>query len=126
MDKQHQKSLKRGFKWQIRRGFNDSRITFSGIFSGFDLLLLISYNICNIYTYNFYKKYLSIYFKKNHKRQIANAESGYCLYIANKNDRRNQVLQKPEAAVQRCSYEKMFRKYAAKLQDNTHAEVRFQ
>ena len=32
----------------------------------------------------------------------------------------------PEAAVQRCSWEKVLWKYAANLQENTHAEVRFQ
>ena len=32
----------------------------------------------------------------------------------------------PEAAVQRCSEEKMFWKYAAILQENTHVEVWFQ
>ena len=32
----------------------------------------------------------------------------------------------PEAAIQRCSYEKVFWKYAANLQENTHAEMRFQ
>ena len=31
----------------------------------------------------------------------------------------------PEAAIQWCSYEKLFRKYAANLQKNTHAEVKF-
>ena len=31
-----------------------------------------------------------------------------------------------EAAVQRCSYEKVFWKYAANLQENTHAKVWFQ
>ena len=31
-----------------------------------------------------------------------------------------------EAAVQRCSLEKVFWKYAANLQKNTHAEMRFQ
>ena len=31
-----------------------------------------------------------------------------------------------EAAIQRCSAEKVFWKYAAKLQENIHAEVRFQ
>ena len=31
-----------------------------------------------------------------------------------------------EAATQRCSWEKVFWKYAANLQENTHAEVRFQ
>ena len=30
-----------------------------------------------------------------------------------------------EAAVKGCSYEKVFRNYAANLQENTHAEVRF-
>ena len=30
------------------------------------------------------------------------------------------------AAVQRCSYEKVFRKYAANLQENSHAKVWFQ
>ena len=30
-----------------------------------------------------------------------------------------------EAALHRCSYKKMFWKYAASLQDNTHAEVWF-
>ena len=29
----------------------------------------------------------------------------------------------PEAATQRCSYEKVFRKYVANLQEDTHAEV---
>ena len=32
----------------------------------------------------------------------------------------------PEAAVQRHSQEKVFRKYAANLQENAHADVRFQ
>ena len=31
-----------------------------------------------------------------------------------------------KAAIQRCSYEKVFWKYAANLQDNTHAEIWFQ
>ena len=31
----------------------------------------------------------------------------------------------PEAATQRCIYEKVFWKYATNLQENTHAEVRF-
>ena len=35
-------------------------------------------------------------------------------------------LKIPEAAIHRCSYEKVFRKYAANLQENTHAEVGFQ
>ena len=32
----------------------------------------------------------------------------------------------PEAATQRCSKEKVFWKFAANLQENTHAEVWFQ
>ena len=36
------------------------------------------------------------------------------------------VLLDSQAAVQRCSQEKVFWKYAANLQENTHAEVRFQ
>ena len=31
-----------------------------------------------------------------------------------------------EAALQRCSYEKVFWKYVADLQESTHTEVRFQ
>ena len=31
-----------------------------------------------------------------------------------------------EAAIQRCSYEKVFWKYIANLQENIHTEVRFQ
>ena len=31
----------------------------------------------------------------------------------------------PEVAVQRCSWEKVFRKYAANLQENTHVELWF-
>ena len=31
-----------------------------------------------------------------------------------------------EAALQRCSYEKVFWKYAANLQENTHVEMQFQ
>ena len=31
-----------------------------------------------------------------------------------------------EAAIQRCSYKKVSRKYEANLQENTYAEVRFQ
>ena len=31
-----------------------------------------------------------------------------------------------EAALQRCFWKKMIRKYAANLQENTHAELRFQ
>ena len=37
-----------------------------------------------------------------------------------------QNLPNTEAAVQRSSWEKMLQKYAANLQENTHAEVRFQ
>ena len=37
-----------------------------------------------------------------------------------------QAQDYPEAAIQRCSYEKVFWKYAENLQDNTHAEVWFQ
>ena len=36
------------------------------------------------------------------------------------------IFLKLEAALQRCSYKKMFWKYAANLQENTHAEVWFQ
>ena len=35
-------------------------------------------------------------------------------------------MEKIEAVTQRCSYEKVLWKYAANLQENTHAEVRFQ
>ena len=35
-------------------------------------------------------------------------------------------MEVPEATIQRCSYEKVFWKYAVSLQENTHAEVRFQ
>ena len=35
-------------------------------------------------------------------------------------------LQQSEAAIQTCSKEKVFLKYAENLQENTHAEVRFQ
>ena len=35
-------------------------------------------------------------------------------------------LTSTEAVIQRCSYEKLFWKYAANLQENTHAELRFQ
>ena len=31
-----------------------------------------------------------------------------------------------EVEIQKCSYEKVFLKYAANLQENTHAEKRFQ
>ena len=30
-----------------------------------------------------------------------------------------------ETAIQKCCYEKVFRKYAANLQQNTHVDVRF-
>ena len=36
------------------------------------------------------------------------------------------TLKGTEAAIQRCSVEKVFWKYAANLQENNHAEVRFQ
>ena len=36
-----------------------------------------------------------------------------------------KVIAKSEAATQRCSQEKVFWKYAANLQENTHAEVWF-
>ena len=36
------------------------------------------------------------------------------------------LMAEPEAAIQRCSFEKVFLKYAVNLQENTHAEVRFQ
>ena len=36
------------------------------------------------------------------------------------------LFQLKEAATQRCSLEKLFEKYAANLQENTHNEVRFQ
>ena len=44
--------------------------------------------------------------------------------IPNQNSRKEVFF--PEAALQRCSWEKMFWKYAADLQENTHAEVWFQ
>ena len=34
-------------------------------------------------------------------------------------------IQNSEVAVRRCSYEKVFWKYVANLQKNTHAEVRY-
>ena len=37
-----------------------------------------------------------------------------------------ETLHSSEAAIQRCSYEKVFWKYAANLQENTHDEVWFQ
>ena len=37
-----------------------------------------------------------------------------------------EYLFKTEAVTLRCSYEKVFWKYAANLQENTHAEVWFQ
>ena len=37
--------------------------------------------------HNFYKKCLYQFTLKNHKSQIANAESVYSLYISNKNNR---------------------------------------
>ena len=38
----------------------------------------------------------------------------------------NQITLDSEAAIQRFSWEKLFRKYAANLQEKTHGEVRFQ
>ena len=38
----------------------------------------------------------------------------------------SRYSQSTEAAIQRCSYEKVFWKYAANSQENTHAEVWFQ
>ena len=38
----------------------------------------------------------------------------------------SQTMKLWEAATQRCSYKKVFWKYAANLQEDTHAEVRFQ
>ena len=35
-------------------------------------------------------------------------------------------MESAEAATQRCSQEKVFWKYAANLQENTHAELWFQ
>ena len=35
-------------------------------------------------------------------------------------------MKSTEATVQGCSYEMVFLKYAANLQENTHAEVQFQ
>ena len=38
----------------------------------------------------------------------------------------NLILVVSEAALQRCSWEKVFWKYVANLQENTHVEVWFQ
>ena len=38
----------------------------------------------------------------------------------------SRYLKISEAAIQRCSVEKIFWKYAANLQQKTHAKVRFQ
>ena len=38
----------------------------------------------------------------------------------------SHIVTKTEAAVQMCSWEKVFWKYTAKLQENTHAKKRFQ
>ena len=36
------------------------------------------------------------------------------------------AFESSEAVLQRCSYEKVFWKYAANLQENIHTEVQFQ
>ena len=38
---------------------------------------------------------------------------------------KTKKLENTEAALQRYSFEKVFGKYAANLQENTHAEVKF-
>ena len=35
----------------------------------------------------------------------------------------SKIVEYPEAALERCSYKKVFWKYAANLQENTYAEV---
>ena len=47
-----------------------------------------------------------------------------CLINSVSSENQNQVLS--EAAIQRCSYKKVFWKCAANLHENTHDEVRFQ
>ena len=42
------------------------------------------------------------------------------------NDKSFNLMKLSEAAIKRCSYKKVFWKYAANLQENTHAEVWFQ
>ena len=42
------------------------------------------------------------------------------------NSEENENMAATEAAVQRCFLEKVFWKYAANLQQNTHVEVQFQ
>ena len=37
-----------------------------------------------------------------------------------------QLVEIPKAALRRCSYKMVFRKFATSLQEDTHAEVRFQ
>ena len=36
------------------------------------------------------------------------------------------VIRIPEAAIQRCSFKKVFWKYAANLQENTHVKMWFE
>ena len=57
----------------------------------------------------------------------------FCSHLLNKSLMENfifyavlrKMLDNKEVALQRCSWEKIFWKYAANLQENTHAEVRF-
>ena len=46
--------------------------------------------------------------------------------LLNFENAKTEMKLKTETAIQRCSWEKVFWKYAANLQENTHAEVRFQ
>ena len=56
--------------------------------------------------------YFSIYFPRGHKLEYDQIQE--CCFIYS------------EVAIQRCSWEKVFWKYAANLQENTHTEIWFQ
>ena len=61
-------------------------------------------------------------FKKKPSKKVSSRKK----FLLKKQVFINWFIKVPEAATQRCSEKKVFWKYAANLQENTHAEVWFQ
>ena len=81
--------------------------------------------------YEYITKQLRKYIMKGWSLKILKIKLRKVLFLYQKKKLLQQALSKKkkkvsEAAVQRCSYEKVFWKYAANLQENNHGEVWFQ
>ena len=76
-------------------------------------------HIVYLYPWLDYDSYFITHVLLSNTLKIADEKEGIILFI-------KHINHISEAALQRCSYEKVFWKYVVDLPENTHAEVRFQ